>query len=367
MLQTGRRTRFFYLDILKIIAIFLVIFCHYQTVGNTILDNMAMTICYIAVPVFFMVNGALLFNKSFDLKKHIKKTITLYVCSWVWKLVYLLDAIFVRKVIDADVLTESEIIKYFLFGQSIGSLTVGLIWFIHALVAIYIIFPALYFCKKDDQQGKKVLWLIVIALLVLNYAVFDIGTILACFDITEYDMTFLNRLSPINGNENIANMLACFIVGGLLHDERFNQSDKTLLKRITTNKIMPVIAFCVGYVLMMLQKYVYDGVWQWNGVRYQYGYQHLAVFISAVALFIFFLAFEFNDERCVLLKKFLSSIAGRTLGIFYVHWIVCMHLEAYFTDFSFYGNMVRTSIILVIAYVISYVLSKIPCIKKLVS
>lgn len=73
MLQTGKRTRFFYLDILKIIAIFLVIFCHYQTVGNTILDNMAMTICYIAVPVFFMVNGALLFNKSFDLKKHIKK------------------------------------------------------------------------------------------------------------------------------------------------------------------------------------------------------------------------------------------------------------------------------------------------------
>lgn len=93
-------------DILKTIAIFLVVFCHFTLFKNTVAENFCMTICYIGVPIFFMVNGALLFKKSLDIKKHLLKTATIYVVATVWRCIYLiiyllksgfLNEVFTRK------------------------------------------------------------------------------------------------------------------------------------------------------------------------------------------------------------------------------------------------------------------------------
>lgn len=54
-----------YFDIVKTIAIFLVVFCHIVILKNDgYLDNFCMLICWIAVPCFLLVNGAILLNKS---------------------------------------------------------------------------------------------------------------------------------------------------------------------------------------------------------------------------------------------------------------------------------------------------------------
>lgn len=50
-------------DFLKAIAMFLVVFCHYTTLSESFMCNAGMTLCFIGVPIFFMVNGALLFSK----------------------------------------------------------------------------------------------------------------------------------------------------------------------------------------------------------------------------------------------------------------------------------------------------------------
>lgn len=71
-----------YLNITKCLAIFLVVFCHITILKNDgIIDNIAMLFCWICVPCFFLVNGALLFNKELNTKKHYKKILKIYLVN----------------------------------------------------------------------------------------------------------------------------------------------------------------------------------------------------------------------------------------------------------------------------------------------
>lgn len=76
------RKRVEYLDILKTIAIFLVCFCHFIYLKNDYICAFVMLVAWSAVPIFFIVNGFLLFKKEFDLDKHIKKIRSVFFCFY---------------------------------------------------------------------------------------------------------------------------------------------------------------------------------------------------------------------------------------------------------------------------------------------
>ena len=78
-----------YLDIIKVISIFLVVFCHFVLLSETVPANILMVACWSGVPMFFMVNGALLFTRPLKLEKHIRKTILIYIVLVAWRLIYL--------------------------------------------------------------------------------------------------------------------------------------------------------------------------------------------------------------------------------------------------------------------------------------
>ena len=80
-----------YLDIVKVIAIFLVVFCHFVLLAQTVPANLFMSACWSGVPMFFLVNGALLFTRPLRLKKHISKTLAIYLVLVAWRLIYLLS------------------------------------------------------------------------------------------------------------------------------------------------------------------------------------------------------------------------------------------------------------------------------------
>lgn len=72
----------FYYDIIKVFAIFLVCYYHFNTSyiifneGFIFIPNfgyLIMTLASMGVPLFFMVNGALLLNKPYKFELHIKK------------------------------------------------------------------------------------------------------------------------------------------------------------------------------------------------------------------------------------------------------------------------------------------------------
>lgn len=88
-LQVKPKTRIYYFDALKTISIFLVCIYHYNALNLDIINNpgLGVYINYLfyglssmAVPLFFMVNGALLLNRPYRLGKHIKKRFIYIYC-----------------------------------------------------------------------------------------------------------------------------------------------------------------------------------------------------------------------------------------------------------------------------------------------
>ena len=82
------------IDLLESIAMFFVIVYHtksdishnileeHSTVDN--IDYCVRSILSTCVPLFFFCNGFLLFNRPFDLKKHLTKTFKLFALALIW-------------------------------------------------------------------------------------------------------------------------------------------------------------------------------------------------------------------------------------------------------------------------------------------
>ncbi|MEG2597452.1 MAG: acyltransferase family protein, partial [Oscillospiraceae bacterium] len=92
-----KKTRYYYLDILKFIAIFLVCSYHFTWAGDlsyaenmpalTVFKRGVFGIGSMCIPLFFMVNGSLLLNREMDLHKHIKNSIVLLLQYFFWRFI----------------------------------------------------------------------------------------------------------------------------------------------------------------------------------------------------------------------------------------------------------------------------------------
>lgn len=80
----SNKKRYYSLDFIKTLAIFLVCFYHFSTMNINILEDGSITsyITYyiygfssICVPLFFMVNGSLMLNRSYKFNEHVKRLI----------------------------------------------------------------------------------------------------------------------------------------------------------------------------------------------------------------------------------------------------------------------------------------------------
>ena len=148
------KKRIDYIDVLKFISIFCVVMTHGTTINYDFLENQNLYryICYsfrpilsICVPLFFLVNGYLLFSKSLNLKKHIKKTIKLTILTVLWGVIMLIVLMPIKK----EYLSIEKFIKY-LWNFENG--WVNTLWFMGALICIYSVFPLL---KITFDNNKK--------------------------------------------------------------------------------------------------------------------------------------------------------------------------------------------------------------------
>ena len=75
-------------DVAKSIAMFFVVLLHFafytRYYSGGLAGTAVTTLCVICVPLFFAVNGALLLPRTFDVKKHYKKTCTVVAIVSIW-------------------------------------------------------------------------------------------------------------------------------------------------------------------------------------------------------------------------------------------------------------------------------------------
>lgn len=363
------KKRIIYLDILKTIAIFFVCSYHFSWVGNCAFDveNMNITTYFnrffigiwsTCMPLFFMVNGALMLNKSeLNYKKHFYKIISLAIAFFVWRgiTIVILGS-------NVDVLKSSgirNVVDAIIFGRGLPGVDTAHFWFIPVLISVYIVSPFIYEIYSERKEWINIFMIIA---LVGCFLFNDIGNVLRTIPaFRESNFGYFNEFVPFKGMN--FGMLFYFVLGGWLH------RDREKLSCISTGKLL--IVFFIGEVWLFVEWFLIskDKGSNWDSVFN--GYISVATLFMSISVYLLVCKYYKKIERCKKISACFEIIGNNTLGIYYLHWIIGYTLLAYIRqnyivyDGIFLNYIKSFVMILVIAFT-SQKIKKIPVIRKII-
>lgn len=355
------KERYKFIDLLKAIAIFFVIIYHYNNLTINFSETQK-TISYFnyffksivstCVPIFFFVNGALLLNKDFNLKKHICKLITITLLTVVWGIITLL----ILMPIKNEYMSLFEFLKCLAMWKTQW---INHLWFLKALVVIYIFFPLIK--KTYDGERNNLYFFLVSALLMTFGNVF----LSNCVNILEFiigknylreNINFFGEFNAFKGIYGYS--IVYFILGGLFfkHKEKFYEKKWVTIANATI--VISMVLLTLYSVLMSKSNgEIYDIVW--------YGYDSIATLCMVISLFILSLKYKENHK----ILKIISITGKNSLGIYFIHVIWGKLFLKYFNLQPYSGNIVTNLLfalfILLISLISVLLLNKIPFVKKL--
>lgn len=361
--------RVFGFDAAKCISIYLVVLIHFAYyvpfIGNTPINNFFVILFNISVPLFFMVNGALLFTKPFCLKTHIKKTVRMICIVLAWKL---LSILIMGAIEQTNPFAAGKVafFNYLLFGNLEGFM-LGHFWFMNALIMLYLIFPLLKICF-DSSDGKSCLAYLVVLVFVLTGVtnLFDtVSSVLSYYAGTPA-FSMSSSLSQINPFGLYGYAIVYFVGGALIYNQYSRASrDSTASKRIPAgSKLLAV--FLVGwFVLFLVQRFQ----WMSRDVIFnvESGYWNIATVAMTFSAFIFLLhTKQPASERVRLL---IETVGSNTLGIYLTHMFILMACSDWAASLNcklpLPVNLLLVVIVCAICLVISLLCKKIPAAKTL--
>lgn len=345
--------RIYYLDVLRVIACLCVIMIHASSsyavknigsfdfwVGN-LLDGVSQ----IGVPLFVMISGALMLDKDYEfsflkLKKHILKMIAFFIF---WSLLYcLVFNILFPVIVEHEALRYKEIFVAFFKGFYH-------LWFVYLIIGLYIIVPLLRLWVKDENR-KYVEYFLVLSL-VFAFALPKIVDIGANFDgifekfgrILENDL----RIKYVGG------FTAYFILGWYLNNYDLK------------NKKAVYCLGLLGAAVTVFGTYIVSAA---SGKSITlYGNLSLNVLIQTTAVFVFV-----KDRYSAKTKgnAIIKSISRYSLGIYAVHAAIIAIFYNVFRRIGFDTALIVVPLVFAVALIVSFVtsalLSKVPFLKKFV-
>ena len=310
-----KRERILYIDVLETIAILLVVYCHYSyTKGDSSLAQIMQLWSFsLCVPLFLMANGALLFNHSFDLKKHLIRTGQLLLAVTVWRILYLIAAGLVQPE-QFTQLPAQQIFEYIL-GYSLTDMEVPAdhFWYLYTLVTLYLVFPVLK--KFFDTGDRKLYQYAVLVLFILIYVLggYDRFAVV----LTQRTGFTLFSLQPLREKLLPLGETTCFLffflLGPLLHEKFY------LKKEERSNKwIIPMILLNLGSLaLLCAEKIISGGSLLDNWEIWQDNYSRLATLGLAVSLYVLCAYIPWPSSM-----KLVPFISKRTMNIYCIHMLL---------------------------------------------
>ena len=312
------RKRIAYIDILEVLAIFLVVYCHFSnTKGDSIPAHLIQLCSFtLVVPLFLMANGALLFHHSFDLKKHIKRT--------------------------------------YIFGYNLSDplIPADHFWYLYALIVIYLCFPVLkkIYDMEDKTLYRYVLWILFILVFGLGAIDRVADYIARTRNVTSYSLNALREaLLPVG---DPGSYLFYFMLGPLLHD-RFYQSGKK-------NHIpLALLVIVASFALLCLEKHLLGGGMTEQWELWTASYSRLGTLGFSLGLYV--LAAEIRWPGRSRLIPFLSM---RTMNIYCIHmilsflWVLWIDPRWHFENLGL--HLIRVLIVFTLSVVITEILTWIP-------
>lgn len=348
------KERILYLDNLKVIAIFCVVYTHFILLGTGWLDHFTDVITYIGCPIFFMVNGALVLNREgFNLKNHLRKILHIYLVFGCWKFIM----VFVCEVVFHEPLfpwqSAEEFLNY-MAGYRTTYHPTEAFWFLAALLQIYLIVPLIKNVYDSGNDG-----LIKYVCILLFCVSFLPRTLSHLFEIAELqimDFTVWDMYKPFG---TYANQLLFFLLGGMFHRKYYIEG-----KKEPNIQRKCVLNFVVNVGLLYLIKGCTNGFCGevYNGIP---GYSMIPTLFASCSLFILLSTTKASGSGGEVRRR----IAENTLCIYILHLLIGRIASSLFYSYIPYRNVVVNAIKCVVLIFISVVcgeiMKKIPVVKKL--
>lgn len=358
--EMNNKKRYDNIDLLKFIAIFMVITLHVplyftdfiktQNIENFI--QFSFRLISEGVLIFIFVNGFLIINKPFDLKKHIKKVIKVFFIMIFWGIINVI----VFSLIRNETLSINKIIKETL-NLKFTHLYSGHLWFLQNLISLYIFFPII---KIVHDSNKKVYNYLAITMIFFSVGINFLNSIcqLICklSNIENLSAMILNNFNKINPYIN--NMFLCyFIIGGIVFEKKnIFENKKNVFYAVMLGLISWIIAIAFGYTMSKLNNKTYTE---------NFNYNQIYLIITIIGLYA--LSTLYINKNNNLLNRFITSVGKNTMGIYLIHCIILEILKKYINiwNASFFQRLVISFDVLIISWLISIMIMKIPKINKI--
>lgn len=346
-----------YFDILKTLSIICVIYLHYPWISTSSFSNVSMLISLIAVPIFFMVNGALLLNKELNLKKHYKKMLIFLFSLIIWKALILILCI-IFDIVDFSSLKLYEVVLSLFSNYNIKGVPTEHLWFMYSLIKLYFVVP---FLSLFISKYKKYLKYMIVICLIFTFGFELIDFIFIALQ-KIFNLEYLNfKLINLDFNPmSESRTITYFLIGYYLHEKYYNKEIKF------SNRILLLIFFTLGLFMLIFVRYIQTGnLLSGPYVRLNNDYTKVGTLLMATSIFAFFATLKLNYN------KYLNYISSRTINIYYIHMFIAKILVIYLHPLmNIYGtkaNIIKTFIIFILSIIVTELLKKIKIIKRVLN
>lgn len=354
-----KKTRFDNIDLIKALAILMVLALHtslwrfdfFATPTASRVFQYAMRLISEGVPLFVMTNGFLLFRKqSFDLKKHVKKMLKMFLLLILWAIILIVAKAALLK--EPEALTFQSILLYVLQTQ-IGHKYTGVLWFLENLLGVYLIFPMLWKVYVSDFQlfkyGFGIVAFFTVGIDTLQLlrdfvvAVTNDGAIL------DELIHFINRFSSIGNGWYVF----YFMLGGMIFHYLDVIRQKQALFGLVGILSWP-LAFLYGYAMSRLTGKVYNA-----------SFNYASIFMTFFLIGLIALTCTYKNGGNPI-QKLIASVGQNTFGIYLSHMIFISIVTRFFYINSGITRIAAFLAVFVASYLFSLVIRKIPGLRRLV-
>ena len=318
------QNRIFYLDKLRVLAIFSVIVIHvsatmwYSTPVKSFdwqMMNIYDSLVRFCVPLFIMISGAMLLDpkKDYSLKKLSSKILRIITAFAVWSALYATYHYFYD---NASLKTS---IKSFIEGEYH-------MWFVFMIIGLYIATPIIRLIAKD----KKTTQYFIVLGLVIN-------TLAAVLPEIPYGGTIFSNILADARLNLFMSYSHYYLLGYYLKNENFSKKTQKLIYFIAVLSILGTILL-TSYISITMN----------NQIAFFYGYLLPNTAIVAIAIFIYAKQ-NWNKNINPIINK-LSTIS---FGIYLVHALVLFVFNNLGFTSTLFNPLISIPLISLLCFIIS--------------
>ena len=325
-------------DLLRILSCLGVIGLHCFQEHLISINLIVYRLCGFAVPMFFVLSGYFLATEENDVKSSLRRISKVLLVIILWNFLFWLIYL-IKDILAAQSISFIELPKSILKGF-VQQGRFWHFWYLAALILVYASLPLISsLLRKKQKQRIIVSWVVLLS----------IGVTLQI--VSEFVLhQSIQRL--VIQSLRLWTWLQYFLLGGVLrvcYDKWHGRKKESLL-----------MAFVMMLVVQLWQSLM------GNQIAVLYGeafYDSIFTVLWVISIFIFVMNMEIDKK----LEQFVVIVAPCTMGIYIIHPLLIRYLKRVLFPDSFIKSLLLFIVLTCISFGITYVLRKIPGLKKLIN